>query len=289
MMPGLVSPDWLETHLGDPHVAIVEVSFYPPDTAAWFSGHIPGSHYVWWKDLCWADDVREFPSPDVMADRLGEFGVGDESTLVLVGDPIQFATYAYWVLAMTGFEHLTCLLDGGHARWVSDGRPLTSAPPPAAVRRRPTPSSPSSDARIGRDEVLTGLETDGRVLLDLRSAEEYRGERVAPITAPFDHGAERKGHIPGASHLPHERLLTPDGSFLGPDQIEAVVGEIGVDGDHEIVTYCRLSHRASLAWFALTRIAGRTDVRVYDGSWTEWGSMVGMPIERSAEVSPRNR
>lgn len=284
-MAGLVSPEWLEANLDDPDVVIVEVSFYLHDKAAWFDGHIPGSHYVWWKDFCWADDVRQFPSPEVMAKRLGELGVGDDSTLVLVGDPIQFATYAYWVLAMTGFEHLAVVLDGGHLAWESDGRRLTNAPPPSPVRHSPTAGIPVADARVGRDEVLAGLEDDTRALVDLRSTEEYEGERVAPLTAPFDHGAERKGHIPGARHLPHDRLLAPDGRFLDDVGIRAALESVGLETDAEVVTYCRLSHRASLAWFALTRLAGRDHVRVYDGSWTEWGSMVGMPVERSSEVS----
>jgi len=287
-MAGLVSPDWLGAHLDDPDVVIVEVSFYHPDTAAWFNGHISGSQYVWWKDLCWEDDVRQFPAADVMADRLGRLGVGDDSTLVLVGDPIQFATYAYWVLAMTGFEHLAVVLDGGHLAWESTGRPLTHAPSVLPTPDRPTAGRPVADARIGRDDVLAGLDDDGFMLVDLRSAEEFRGERVAPLTAPFDHGAERKGHIPGARHLAHERLLTPAGAFLDANGIRAAFAGVGVGSDGEVVTYCRLSHRASLAWFALTRLAGRDDVRVYDGSWTEWGSMVGMPIERPSEVSPTN-
>lgn len=287
-MAGLVSPEWLGAHLDDPDVAVVEVSFYPPQTAAWFDGHIPGSLYVWWKDFCWADDERQFPAPEVMAVRLGDLGVGDDSTLVLVGDPIQFATYAYWVLAMCGFEHLAVVLDGGHLAWESAGRSLTHAPPPPPVRHRPTPGDRAIDARIGRDDVLAGLDDDGRTLVDLRSVEEFEGERVAPLTAPFDHGAERKGHIPGARHLLHERLLAPDGRFLDEGAIRAAFAGVGVGADGEVVTYCRLSHRASLAWFALTRLAGRHDVRVYDGSWTEWGSMVGMPIERSSEVSQRN-
>lgn len=286
-MAGLVSPEWLEAHLDDPSVVVVDVSFYLPDRAAWFDGHIPGSHYVWWKDFCWQDEMRQFPSPEIMGSRLGELGVGDDSTVVLVGDPLQFATYAYWVLAMAGFEHLTVVLDGGHLAWKESGRALTDAPPPAPVATRPTPGEPVLDARIGRDDVLAGLGSDRRTLVDLRSTEEFEGERVAPLTAPFDHGAERKGHIPGAIHLPHDRLLAADGTFLDAVGILAAFGGAGVGDDTEVVTYCRLSHRASLAWFALTRLAGRGAVRVYDGSWTEWGSMVGMPIERT-KVSERN-
>lgn len=284
-MPGLVSTDWLESNLDRPDVVVLEVSFYEPATAAWFRGHIPGSHYVWWKDLCWDEDERRFPPAEVMATRLGRLGVSDESTLVLVGDPIQFATYAYWVLAMSGFEHLSVVLDGGHVAWASEGRPLTDAPPAVPAPGDPRPGRPVSDASIGRDDVLAGLGSRGRALIDLRSTEEYEGERVAPLTAPFDHGAERKGRIPGAISLPHERLLADDGTFLAADGVRDALAEAGVWPDSEVVTYCRLSHRASLAWFALTRIADRPNVRVYDGSWTEWGSMVGMPVERSRKLS----
>jgi thiosulfate/3-mercaptopyruvate sulfurtransferase len=284
-MPGLISTDWLESNRGEPDLVVLEVSFYQPDTAAWFRGHIAGSHYVWWKDLCWDEDERQFPPADVMAERLGQLGVTDDSTIVLVGDPIQFATYAYWVLAMSGFEHLCVVLDGGHATWEAEARPLTDAPPAISVPGRPVPRSPVGDALVGRDEVLDGLGSPGRALLDLRSTEEFEGLRVAPPTAPFDHGAERRGHIPGAVHLPHDRLLGGDGTFLGPDGVRAALESAGVGPEPEVVAYCRLSHRASLAWFAPTRIADRPNVRVYDGSWTEWGSMVGMPIERPAKNS----
>ena len=116
--------------------------------------------------------------------------------------------------------------------------------------------------------------------MDLRSPEEFTGERVAPLTAEFDHGAERAGHIPGAVSLPHEQLLAPDGTFLPPDGVEAQFTAVGAGPDQDVVAYCRLSHRASLAWFLLTKVGTRSNVSVYDGSWTEWGSMVGMPIAR---------
>ena len=288
-MAGLVSPDWLETHLGDPRLVIIEVSRDQPGTAPWFRRHIPGSHYVWWKDFCWDESERQFPPSDVMAARLGEFGVGDDSTLVLVGDPIQFATYPYWVLAMTGFEHLTVVLDGGRETWESEGRAFTDSPSAPPTPDLPSPRDPVADARVGRDQVLEGLRDPARALVDVRSAEEYNGERVSPLTLAFDHGAERKGHIPGAIHLLYERLLGSEGTFLDPASLIEELEDAGVGPEQEIVTYCRLSHRASLAWFALTRIADRPNVRVYDGSWTEWGSMVGMPIERFPEVPPRIR
>lgn len=279
-MSGLVAPEWLERRLDDPGLVLLEVSFYPPAKAAWFGGHIPGSQYVYWKDLCWHDTDRQFPEPGTMAQRLGRLGAGDDSTVVLIGDTIQFATYAYWVMTMAGLEERAVVLDGGHRTWEEQGRPLTMDEPPPPAPRRLTAGVADLSSRMGRDEVLAGLHNPARSLVDLRSGEEFRGERVAPLTAPFDHGAERSGHIPGARHLFHERLLRADGTFRPPAEIETEFASVGAGPEREIVTYCRLSHRASLGWFALTRLGHRDDVRVYDGSWTEWGSMVGMPVER---------
>lgn len=275
----LVSTEWLEAHLGDPSVVLLEVSFYTPDKAAWFEGHIPGSHYVYWKSFCWEVPERRFASPETMAARLAAHGATDDSTVVLIGDTIQFATYAYWVAAMVGLEDRVTVLDGGHRAWVEQGRPFTMESPPAPVPGHVTPGAVDRSSSVDRSDVLDHLASPGRVLIDLRSAEEFSGERVAPLTAPFDHGAEARGHIPGARHLPHEDLLTGDGSFLSPEGLEAAFAARGATPDKDVVTYCRLSHRASLGWFALTRLSDRTDVRVYDGSWTEWGSMVNMPVE----------
>lgn len=281
-MSPLIDPDWLEAHLHDPNLVVVEVSSQPPQTAEYFRAHIPGARYVYWKDLCWKAWEREFPEPSEMAERLASLGVEDSSLVVLVGDPIQFATYTYWVLAMTGFEHLARVLDGGRAAWLAEGRPITDAIP-EVTRGKVDPGPVVNDARVGRDEVLARLRDPNRVLLDLRSREEYVGERVSPITAPFDHGAERAGHIPGAVHLPYDRLLTESSAFRPATELKEEFRRVGALDGREIVTYCRLSHRASLGWFVLTRLLGYPHVKVYDGSWTEWGSMVGMPIVRGED------
>lgn len=278
----VVSTQWLADHLGE--VVVVEVAFMPPSKAEYFSaGHIPGSHYRYWKDFCWHSAERSFADPVTMAARLAELGVDDQTTLVLVGDRLQFATYAYWTLAMAGLEQNARVLDGARATWTLEGRPLTLDMTPPPVAGHVTVGSARSAERIGRDEVLAGIDSGARTLVDLRSPEEYRGERVAPLTAEFDHGAERAGHIPGAVSLPHEELLAADGTFLGEGEIAARFAAVGAGAGSEVVAYCRLSHRASLAWFVLTQIGDRSNVGVYDGSWTEWGSMVGMPIELSEE------
>lgn len=276
----IVSPDWLEQRLGDPGITLLEVSRYPLEQAEYRDTQIPGAHFAYWKDFCWDDTDREFPDSAEMARRLGALGVGDSTTLVLIGDTIQFATYPYWVLTMAGQARGVYVLDGGRQTWEAEGRPMTDAvpPPPVAVRR--SVGVEDATSRIGREAVRTGLGVPGRTLVDMRSDEEYSGERVSPVTMEFDYGAERKGRIPGAVHLYYERLLAPDGRFKAADAIAAEFASEGVDLDGEVVTYCRLSHRASLGWLVLTRLVGCGDVRVYDGSWTEWGSIVGMPIEK---------
>lgn len=259
---------------------LLEVSRYRPDQAAYHDGHIPGAHYVFWKDFCWHETDRQFPASSEMAARMGAFGVGDDETLVLIGDTLQFATYPYWVLTMAGQADGVRILDGGHQTWETQGRPMTTDTPDPPVSRQRRVRADDESSRIGRDDLLTGLGAPGRTLIDLRSDEEYSGERVSPVTMEFDHGAERTGRIPGAVHLYYERFLAPDGTFLPADQIATELASEGIDGSDDIVTYCRLSHRASLGWLLLTRVLQWPRVRVYDGSWTEWGSIVGMPIER---------
>jgi thiosulfate/3-mercaptopyruvate sulfurtransferase len=275
----LVSTQWLADHLNDPTVVVLEVSIDPFEKADYPSGHIPGAHFVYWKDLLWHDSDREFPSPEVLAERLRALGVGNNTTVALVGDPFQFAAYSYWVMTMSGQEQRCRLVDGGRRTWVAERRPLTTAVPEANVGDL-TPGVIDSSPRVGRDEVRAGLGPDGPLLIDMRSPEEYRGERVSPPWLPFDHGAERGGHIPGAHNLFIDNVLTDTGTLLPPNELRERFKAVGLQDDAEVVTYCRLSHRGSLAWFILTRLLGESNVRVYDGSWTEWGSIVGFPVER---------
>jgi thiosulfate/3-mercaptopyruvate sulfurtransferase len=276
----LVDGDWLEAHLDDPDLVILEVSFYEPARASYFQGHAPGAHYVPWKEFCWHDTNREFADPDVMANRLAAYGATDASTVVLIGDTIQFATYAYWTITMAGLEHLVTVLDGGSLAWLADERPSTTDLPPPPVPGSVTVGKADQSSLVGRDDVLAHLDDPGRVLIDVRSPEEYLGERVSPLTSPFDYGAERKGRIPGAKHLYYlDRLLNENGTFRSPEETIAEFEKEGAGAGDDIVTYCRLSHRASLAWFAMTRLANQPNVRIYDGSWTEWGSIVGYPVE----------
>ena len=275
-MTPLVSADELAARLGEPDLAVLEVAS-DPGGATFREAHVPGSRWAHWKALLWHDTDRRFPDAATMAARLGALGIGDGDELVLVGDPIQFATYAHWALHMLGRD--SRVLDGGRAHWLGLGLPVEHGPAAATEPVDHAPGREDLSAGVGRDEVLASIGGDVRIL-DFRSADEYRGDRVAPPTAPFDHGAERRGRIPGARHLWFERLLADDGTFRPPDELREVFREVGVSNGEPVIAYCRLSHRASLGWFALRKLLGHERVRVYDGSWTEWGSIVGVPIER---------
>jgi thiosulfate/3-mercaptopyruvate sulfurtransferase len=281
--PELVSCDWLADHLNDPDVRVIEVSARP-DNASYRAGHIPGAVWWFWKEALWHPTDREFVTPEQLATRLGSIGVSPQTTLVIYGDPVQFGTYAFWVLSMAGHQNLR-LLDGGRKRWSAEGRPLSQDVPDFSPVTYPAGTADVS-SRVGRDEMLAKLGRSGRLLLDVRSPEEYQGERVSPpsgeVQFDFDHGAERAGRIPGAVHLFFRKLVNEDDTFLSPEELWAILKQVNIapNSGTEIVTYCRLSHRATIAWFAMRYLLNLENVQVYDGSWTEWGSIVGFPIEK---------
>ncbi|NKB54639.1 MAG: sulfurtransferase [Rhizobiaceae bacterium] len=274
----IVSCDWLEEHLGDPSVRIVEVCSSPRNST-YLQNHIPGAIWCFWKDWCWHDSDREFVTPRAAALRLGANGITEETTLVFYGDPVQYGPYAAWAFTMAGHPNVR-ILDGGRRKWISDGRPLTpeiTELTPVEYRTRKSDCS----MRIGRDAIRAGLGKTGRILLDVRSAEEFNGERVMP-PPDFDHGAERAGRIPGALHLHFQEILNEDDSYLDRDTLAAKFLDLSLtpNQSEEVIIYCRLSHRASLAWYAMRYIIGFENVKIYDGSWTEWGSIVGFPVEK---------
>lgn len=278
--PRLVSCAWLAEHLDDPDVRVIEVSA-SPDDGVYREGHIPGALWWFWKDALWHQTDREFATPKELAQRLGSIGISPDTTIVLYGNPVQFGTYAFWVLTLCGHRDVR-MLDGARTRWIEEGRPLLlDAPLFPAVDYLPGTADQSS--RMGRDNVRANLGQSGRLLLDVRSPEEYSGERVSPSSLfGVDHGAERSGRIPGAIPLHFRELVNEDDTFLSPDELRSKFVNAGAiaDSSEEVVIYCRLSHRATLAWFAMEYILGLDNVRIYDGSWTEWGSIVGFPIEK---------
>lgn len=274
----LVQPDWLERHLGDPDLRIVALNW--TDSVNYDRAHIPGAIYWDWKEMLWEPMVRAFPSPKTFAERCGAAGIGNDTKVVFYGDPaVQFGTYAWWVFKYCGHEH-AFVLDGSRVRWEREGRPMTQEVPVLKpVTYKPVMNPDTDHMRAMREDVLAALDDSSAVILDHRSPEEYRGELLSPPGTP-NHGAERLGHIPGAKHLHFEDMIGEDTSFKSPDELRAMLEERGATPDKNIVSYCRLSHRATLAYFALTQLLGYENVRSYDGSWTEWGSVVGVPIER---------
>jgi thiosulfate/3-mercaptopyruvate sulfurtransferase len=276
---GVVSAEEIAEALQDPKLAVIEVYATRPDEPV-----IPGARAVFWKDLAWHPLERELATGEELSDRLFELGAGQGSRIVLAGDPTQFAAYVLWTLRVRGFTDIA-YLDGGLEAWRAIGAPTADqltverelASRPLVV---PVPTPEQDGLRIGRDDVRALLDDDDVVLLDYRTPQEYAGERVSGPTAPIDHGAERHGRIPGAKALFFRELLDEHGRLKPKAELTELV-ERTIDGDPRlIINYCRLSHRSTLGWIALSEVLGYDNVRVYDGSWTEWGSIVGFPIEK---------
>lgn len=274
----LVSPDWLQGRLNDPNIRIIALNSRGRDE--YDAGHIPGAVYWEWKDMLWDPLRRDFPTPEAFAARCSAAGIGPDTCVVCYGDPaVQFGTYGWWVLKYCGHRDVR-VLDGAKTRWVKEGRPLSrEVPQVTPTAYRPLPAAARPAMRVGRKEVAAALDDATTLLLDHRSPEEFRGELYGPPGTP-NHGAERLGHIPGARHLHFEDLITTDTSFKPPQELRRLLEMRGAAPDRTIISYCRLSHRATLAYFAMTQLLGYTNVRSYDGSWTEWGSLVGAPVER---------
>ena len=279
-MSVLVDSAWLNDRLDDPKLCLIEIAGNGQEQLqAYKAGHISGAHAWRWKEWLWDDRLRDFPSPQLFAERMGRAGIGNDTTVVLYGEDVQFGIYAWWVFRMCGHDNVH-LLDGARYHWKAEGRPLVTEPPPprAAVAYRPLGKRDDA-SRILRDELLARLGEAQLVILDARSREEYRGELVSPPGSP-NVGAERLGRIPGAQHLYFHELLTPVKRFRSAAELRSLFESRGVGPDREVVAYCRLSHRASVLYFAMTELLGMRNVRVYDGSWTEWGNLVGAPIEK---------
>ena len=273
----IVSTDWVAEHLDDDGVRLVEVDV---DTAAYDQGHIPGA--VGWNWTTQLNDTltRDLLDKQQMEKLLGESGIGRDTTVVLYGDNNNwFATYAFWQMRMYGHCALK-MMDGGRQKWIAEGRPTTTEVPthPACVY---TASDPDTSLRATRDYVLEVASTQNNTgLVDVRAPAEYSGELLAPANLPQE-GSQRGGHIPGAANVPWASAVNEaDGTFKSVEDLREIYGGKGITGDSETITYCRIGERSSHTWFVLTQILGHTKVRNYDGSWTEYGSIVGAPIER---------
>ena len=271
----LVSTDWVAEHGGDANVCLIEVDV---DTAAYEQGHIAGAVGWNWQIQLQQSVRRDVVSKAEMEELLGNAGVSSDTTVVLYGDNNNwFAAWAFWQIKYYGHNSVQ-LMNGGRAKWLAEGRSLTTdVPSPAATTY--TASDPDESIRAYRDQVLAGVGGGSISLVDVRSPQEFSGELLAPPNLPQE-GSQRGGHIPGAANIPWGQAANEDGTFKSADELAELYGGKGIDGGRETIAYCRIGERSSHTWFVLTQLLGYANVRNYDGSWTEWGSIVGAPIEK---------
>ncbi|KKL27289.1 hypothetical protein LCGC14_2386620 [marine sediment metagenome] len=270
----LVESQWVEDRLEDDAIRIVEVDENPSFYA---DAHIPGAiGFDWLADL--QDPVRrDFLGPEEFGRLFGSRGISSMHTIVLYGDRNNwFAAYVYWYLSYYGHERLK-LMNGSRDRWMDEGRPTTAEVPgfPATTF---TVKQPNEAIRARRDEVLEALGS-GTSLVDARSPEEYSGELIA-MAGYEQEGSQRAGHIPGAANVPWNRAMREDGTFKSADELRQLYQEEGVAGGGEVIAYCRIGERSAHTWFVLHELLGLDAVKNYDGSWVEWGNLVGAPVEK---------
>jgi thiosulfate/3-mercaptopyruvate sulfurtransferase len=275
----LVTAEWALEHLDDPGVRFVEVDV---DTAAYSQSHIPGAvGWDWTSQL--ADGIRrDIASREDLEALLRRSGIGPQTHVLLYGDNNNwFAAWAYWQLKLHGWEKVS-LIDGGRRYWLDKELPLSTDVPtyePTDV----TLSEPDFSLRAFRDDILPRLGEPGFALVDVRSPAEFNGEVIAP--PGMSETAQRPGHIPGATSVPWAQAVAEDGRFKSPEELRALYEGKGITPDKDVIAYCRIGERSSHSWFVLHELLGYPRVRNYDGSWTEWGSMVNVPIERSTPAS----
>jgi thiosulfate/3-mercaptopyruvate sulfurtransferase len=270
----LVDADWLQEHLNDENIRIVEVD---ENTDLYSEAHIPGAiGFDWREDL--QDPVRrDFLGPQAFGELFGSHGVSDDHTVVLYGDRNNwFAAYTYWYLKYYGHDNVL-LLNGPREKWLADGRPTsTELPSYPAVSFTAQPGDQA--IRAYREEVLTAIEGPTK-LVDVRSPAEFAGEIISPAGYEQE-GAQRGGHIPGAASIPWAQAVREDGTFKSADELRELYGGKGVLNGDDIIAYCRIGERSAHTWFVLHELLGRDEVKNYDGSWTEWGNLVGVPVEK---------
>jgi thiosulfate/3-mercaptopyruvate sulfurtransferase len=273
--PVLVTTDWLVEHLGDEGLVVAEVDENPD---LYDEGHIPGAIKLHWREDLQDPVERDLVEKEAFEQLMGSRGISNETTLVLYGDKNNwFAAYAFWYLKIYGHQDVR-ILDGGRQMWIDESRELTTDEPQV---------SPASYSARERDETIRARrdavrETIGRdALVDVRSPQEYSGELIA---APGyeQEGAQRAGHIPTAQSIPWAQAVKDDGTFKSADELRELYGAKGITPDRSVTAYCRIGERSAHTWFVLRELLGYEDVRNYDGSWTEWGNLIDVPIEKTA-------
>ncbi|MGZ8178641.1 sulfurtransferase [Williamsia sp. SKLECPSW1] len=271
----LVSADWAEQNLTTDSVVFVEVD---EDTSAYDGGHIQGAVKLDWKTDLQDQVRRDFVNAEQFGDLLSSRGISNDDTVVLYGGNNNwFAAYAYWYFKLYGHQDVK-LLDGGRKKWELDGRPLSTdtVSRPAASYKA---SDPDLSIRAFRDEVVDAI--GSKNLVDVRSPDEFSGKILAPAHLPQEQ-SQRPGHIPTAINVPWSKAANEDGTFKSDEELAELYKEAGLDGEKDTIAYCRIGERSSHTWFVLKEILGHENVKNYDGSWTEYGSLVGVPVELGA-------
>ena len=268
----LVTADWAESNLNAPNTVFVEVD---EDTSAYDTGHISGAVKLDWRKDLQDPVIRDFVDAEQFSKLLSERGISNDDTVILYGGNNNwFAAYAYWYFKLYGHDNVK-LLDGGRKKWELDGRALSSD----AVHRDSTSytaKAPNNKIRAFRDEVLVAI--GEKNLVDVRSPDEFSGKILAPAHLPQEQ-SQRAGHIPSAINVPWSKAANEDGTFKSDDDLKKLYAEAGLDDSKETIAYCRIGERSSHTWFVLRELLGHGNVKNYDGSWTEYGSLVGAPIE----------
>ncbi len=279
----LVTTDWVAEHQNDPEIRIMDVS---EDVLLYETGHVPGAVKIDWLGDLWDDTIREFIQPEDLAKLFERLGVSNDTTVVLYGDKNNWwASYAFWFFRYSGHENLK-LMNGGRAKWTAENRPLTTETPDVKPGSY-TPGQRDPELRAFRDDVLKHLEkvkAGTGAMVDVRSPGEFKGDVTHMPDYPQE-GVLRGGHIPGAQSIPWAQAVAGDGTFKSADELRELYEPKGVTGDKEIIAYCRIAERSSHSWFVLKYLLGYDNVKNYDGSWTEWGNSVGVPIEKG-EAKP---
>jgi thiosulfate/3-mercaptopyruvate sulfurtransferase len=271
----LVDTQWVAGHLSDPKVKIVEVDV---DTSAYDTGHIKGAIGLDWRKDLQARPIRDLLPRDEFEALLSSKGISSDDTVIVYGDNNNwFAAWFLWNLKYYGHKDVR-LINGGRKKWQDEGRELVTDAPTI----KPTTykaGQPDKSIRVLRDQVLADLGKAGVVLVDVRSPKEFSGELLAPENLPQE-GAQRGGHIPGAKNIPWAQAVRDDGTFKPAEELRELYGSKGVTADKDVIAYCRIGERSSHTWFVLQYLLGYPKVRNYDGSWTEWGSLIAAPIEK---------
>jgi thiosulfate/3-mercaptopyruvate sulfurtransferase len=271
----LVSTQWVADHANDPKVRIVESN---EDILLYDIGHVPGAVKIDWVSDLNDPLVRDYLDGKHFAQLLSKKGISPDTTVVFYGDKNNWwACYAFWVFQLFGHTNAK-IMNGGRKKWEEEGRTLTKEVPSYPEANYPTPVRTDYKIRAFRDQVLKHIQ-EGGALVDVRSPGEYKGELLHMPDYPQE-GAVRGGHIPGAKSIPWARAVKEDGTFKSAEDLKALYENEGITPDKNVIAYCRIGERSSHSWFVLTYLLGFPSVRNYDGSWTEWGNSVGVPIEK---------